>query len=832
MRILHGSEIYLEQSGHARALRLERLLPRRSAGIIAFGSGVTVILGLILTLFFLTEKQIVYACLGLTLVALGIFLGVGVFWLFSGFLRLERPLSEGGLKQALQHEALGSSLTFAAASLLQSAAEGDSLYPSRFWLYVTKQERFVSIWKRLGINTGELREKASSAYPPAAVFSLLEILQTAWTKVLAAGRSTVDDVDILMALFTTDEILHQILFGFEVEEADFLAVALWELQREHDRTRRAKFWSRERLLDISGVGKDWSAGYTVNLDRLAVDITAGVEFKRPPEHLYGHRRQISQMERLLVRSSGGSNVVLVGEPGVGRHTFLRAFAARVRSGETLSPLRYRRVMQIDSSAVLGGTGNQSDILQKIVILLNEAVAAGNVILVINNIDAFLDPQPEVGRLNATEALLPYFQSSLRVVGITTKRGYQETIEKHPQLQEILSKLEIAEPTPAETLEILEDETPRVERRTGVWFTYLALEEIVSLSQRLIQNIPNPEKALELLQETAVYTATNVPSGVVGPEQVQRVVTLRTKIPVERVQGQEKEILLNLETVLHERVVGQEDAIRQIADALRRARAGISSGKRPIGSFLFLGPTGVGKTETAKALAAAYFGSENRMIRLDMSEYQGNEGVSRLIGEVGSGSGLLTEAVLAEPFSLILLDEVEKANPKVLDLFLQVLDDGRLTDAMGRTVSFTNTMIIATSNAGAELIREIMQGGRNPAEARESILDSLQRQGIFRPEFINRFDGVIIYQPLNEAVLTKIAGLLLRELNVRLKEREVSVKITPELTDAVARGGYSVEFGARPLRRYIQEHIENYVARGLISGDIKRGDLIEIPPNMV
>ena len=832
MKILHGAEIYIAQSGYGPALQLERLLPRRSAGIIAFAAGVASAIGAMATLAFSSQRNLVYVLLGLTLIALAMFLGIGVFWLFGGYLRAPRVYAAESVKRAWEQEALGAILTFDAAALVRESAEGDNLVPVRFWNAITQRERFVWVWRRLDVLPATLRKKAGEAYPPAAAFSLMEVLRTAWQKALEANRVQVDDADIAAALCDRDKIFRDVIFEAEVEAEDFFEVAQWRRRHELDLLRKARFWSRENLLDTEGIGKDWSAGYTLNLDRTAIDLTANVEFAPPPTHLYGHRPQLELMERLLLRAGTGSNLVIVGEPGVGRHTLMRAFAAKVRRGETLGPFRFKRLLQIDTSAILGGTTNPNETLGKISLLFNEALLAENVILVINDIDAFFDPQPEVGRVNAAEALLPYLKSPLRVIGITTQGGYQATVGKNPQLQEIFSKLEVSEPPLQETLRILEDEAPRTERRTGVFFSFQALREIAALSQKLIQNIPNPVKAIELLEETAVYAVTNENIRVIRKAQVQRVVTIRTKVPVERVEGQEKDILLNLETVLHERVVGQDDAIRQIADAMRRARAGISSGKRPIGSFLFLGPTGVGKTETAKALAAVYFGSESRMVRLDMSEYQGGESEARLIGDPNSGTGgALTEAVIADPFSLVLLDEMEKANPKILDLFLQVLDDGRLTDMLGRTVSFANTMIIATSNAGAEFIREMERRG-GIAGAREKILDQLQRQGIFKPEFLNRFDGVVIYQPLDEVALTEIAILLLREFNERLREREVQINITPELAKAVARGGYTAEFGARPLRRYIQEHIENYVARGLIAGDIKRGDMIEFPPNIL
>lgn len=830
MQILHTKESYLLQSGYGPALFLEKLIPLQRAKLFALMTGIISLIFLFITVILMGKSSASFRTFGGAEIFTSLFLFFGVYGLFLRFLQRNRILTFEEIKIAWTHQAYGKILNFSTARMIDEVGSREDLLLGPLWAYLLREQKFVWIWRRLNIPLEALSQKIQSQYPPAAALSLSDVLKLAWQKALGGNHFEIFREDLLVSIFTLDKIFQAIMFEFEVEEKDLLEAASWQRRRQYDVLIRTKFWSRQNLLNTKGIGKDWSGGYTINLDRVAIDITESVKIHPPPQHLYGRRGEIELLERMLVRSASSGNLVVVGLPGVGRHTLLRALAARLNRGQTLGPLRYRRLLQIDTGAVIAGATSLNEVVERIETLFTEAVLAENIILVVNDFDAFLDSHAEAGRVNATEALLPFLQSGLHLIGITTIEGYQSTIGKNPQLERLISKLELGEPSPKQTQLILEDEVLNIEKQSGLWFTLPALQEIVVLAEKLIQNLPNPEKSLEILEETAVFVATKAGERIVLPEHVQKVVTLRTKIPVEKIAGKEKETLLNLENILHSRIIGQEEAIRQLADALRRARSGIASIKRPIGSFLFLGPTGVGKTETAKALAAVYFGSEQRIIRFDMSEFQEVHSINRLIGDADTKSGgLLTEAVIANPFSLILLDELEKAHPKVLDLFLQVFDEGHLTDARGRQVGFANTMIIATSNAGAELIRELVKGGANLIDSREKLLDHLQRQGIFRPEFLNRFDAVIIFRPLSEEQLTQVATLLLEELNARLAEKDIQIKISPGLALAVARGGFSAEFGARPLRRFIQEHIENYVAKGLLAGNIQRGQLVDFSP---
>lgn len=832
MRILGGKSYYVEQSEYQQALVCEKFLPKARAKLAFVLTLILSLICLLAAVTLLDQDSLVSLLLSAAEIFASLFLFFWVYYLFLSYLQQEKLWSADAMQKVLQDEAYGTTLSFFSTQILDETTTSQDLMLKNFFEYLLADAKFTWILKRLNIRPAIFAQKIKEKYPQTAALSLSDILLAALKKAIAANHTHIRYPDLLIAVFEMDETFQKIMFDFEVSEEDFQEVMDWQRRREQSREAGTRFWQEENLLAVKGIGKDWSGGYTINLDKTAHDITDQARVLGVPPHLFGRISEIELLGNLLTKGVGG-NVVLVGPPGVGRHTILRAFASQLNTGKSIAPFRYFRLLAIDSASIVAGAANLNEVVDKIRLLFGEAYMAENVILVIDDIDALFDPSAEAGRVNATEALLPFLQSRLRIVGTTTARGWQTTIGKNPQLARAFSKLEINELSTTQTMLILEESVTVLERKSGLFFTHAALKEIVNLATKLIQNLPNPEKSLEIMEEVAAHVASKTSERVVLPSHVQRVVSLRTKIPVEKVKTEEKGILLNLESILHQRIVNQEEGIAELANALRRARSGVRSEKRPIGSFLFLGPTGVGKTETTKALSSVYFGSEEKIIRFDMSEYQEVHGINRLLGDADSREGgQLTEAIIANPFSLILLDEIEKAHPKILDIFLQVLDEGRLTDALGRLVNFTNTMIIATSNAGAELIRQMVSSGRNPAAERAQVLDHLQREGIFRPEFLNRFDAVVVFRPLNESELVRVATLLLEDLNRRLEEEKIQVKITAELAAALAKGGYSPEFGARPLKRYIQQNIENYIAKGLLSGEIQRGQVLEIGPDVL
>jgi ATP-dependent Clp protease ATP-binding subunit ClpC len=375
---------------------------------------------------------------------------------------------------------------------------------------------------------------------------------------------------------------------------------------------------------------------------------------------------------------------------------------------------------------------------------------------------------------------------------------------------------------------LENLTLVLERKYKKFISYPALREIITLTERYLPSLPFPEKAMDILDEVVIYVADSTRDPIVLPKHVDKIISEKTQIPVGEIEAKEKNILLNLEDLIHQRIINQEEAVNEVSSAMRRARTGVTIRKGPMGCFLFLGPTGVGKTETSKALAEIYFGSEEKMIRLDMSEFQNTTDIPRLIGAAGE-EGMLTTKVRESPFSLVLLDEIEKAHPNILNLFLQVLDEGNLTDGLGRKVDFKSTIIIATSNAAYKVILKALKEKTEWSKVKQKLLENLFAEGIFRPEFINRFDAMVVFRPLTKENLLDIAELFLQKLKKNLQEKEVEFLITPELKEKIVELGYDPTFGAREMRRVIQDRVENILASALLSDRLKRGYRVKVDP---
>jgi ATP-dependent Clp protease ATP-binding subunit ClpC len=631
------------------------------------------------------------------------------------------------------------------------------------------------------------------------------------------------------------------------------------------------------------------------LEKYGVDLTAlAAEGKLDP--VIGREDEILRLMEVLVRRTK-NNPVLVGEPGVGKTAVVEGLAQRITSKQVPEPLEGKRVVALDMGLLIAGAKFRGEFEERLKSVIAETKAAkGAVILFVDELHTLVGTGNAEGSLDAANMLKPALaRGELRMIGATTHDEYRERIEKDAALERRFAPIYVDEPSAAEALLILQGLKARYEQHHELGISQEALETAVRLSERYIQDRMLPDKAIDLMDEaaakvrlrTAVEQADSpanqikrlkiaedkawqdrdyegaaqakadrlrleeenpdalaqvegrVPAATVTPEDVAAVVAIWTGVPVKSLYTEEAAKLLHLEEALHARVVDQNEAVAAVADAIRRSRSGLGDPKRPIGSFLFLGPTGVGKTELAKTLADYLFDDENALLRLDMSEYMEPHTVSRLFGSppgyVGfDQGGQLTEAVRRRPYQVILFDEVEKAHPEVFNSLLQILDDGRLTDGHGRTVDFRNTVIIMTSNVGStrayEKRRDTLGFGtsvevREDEQIERRLREELKRT--FRPEFLNRIDEVIVFHRLPEASLYMVVDKMLDELRTRLAERQLTLELSDDARAWLVKNGYDEAYGARPLRRLIQKEVENALARRVLGSDFSLGDRIMV-----
>lgn len=634
-----------------------------------------------------------------------------------------------------------------------------------------------------------------------------------------------------------------------------------------------------------------------SLEKYSTDLTQlAKEGKLDP--IVGRDAEVARVMQTLIRRTK-NNPVLIGGAGVGKTAIAEGLAQRIQSGDVPEELQGRRVIALDMGSLVAGSKFRGEFEERLKAVMDEVKEAGReIILFIDEIHTVVGAGAAEGAIDASNMMKPALaRGELQALGATTEEEYRKYIEKDAALERRFQPVLVEEPDQATAIEMLKALRPRYEAHHKVKVEDSALEAAVKLGARYISDRFLPDKAVDLIDEAAsklridsqmmpgdlkkkenrirhleneelacaemgeyekaaelkaekarlqaefdgerieLLNGENVSTDmVVRADDIGRLIATWTGIPASRLLESEADRLLHMEDRLHERVIGQEEAIVAISDAVRRARAGLQDPKRPIGSFIFLGPTGVGKTELAKALAEYLFDDEQNMVRIDMSEFQERHTVSRLIGAppgyVGyDEGGQLTEAVRRRPFRVVLLDEIEKAHPDVFNILLQVMEDGRLTDGHGRTVNFSNTLIIMTSNLGTTGDSQKPVGfvtGRqegDSARRRSSVEDALHKA--FRPEFLNRLDEIIIFDPLNSEQIHQIVELMIAEVEERLVEHGVSVELTLEAKDWLADKGFDPVYGARPLRRAIQRYVENPLSKQIISGAFKSGDVIKV-----
>jgi len=640
------------------------------------------------------------------------------------------------------------------------------------------------------------------------------------------GAQAMGEKELLISIARHDEFFKKILVEYDLKEKDIENLTLWLDAIERQIAESKKFWTKENLAVFGSLGKDFASGFTATLDQFSIDWTAQAR-RNIFNEIVGHKKEIDELEVVLVKSTL-SNALIVGDVGVGRKSIVRALAQRCYLGSGIEELAGKKVVELRMVSLAAQVQDPEKLETMLDQIFQEVQTAGNIILVIDELDSFVEQKvSRPGIVDISGMLSKYLlMPDFHFVGITSFDGLHRKLEQNPSFLESFRKIEVLEVSEQETVRILQNLAIAMEQTAHVLVTYPAIREIINLTGRYLPSAPFPKKAIDILDEAVSYIKSQKEK-VLMPSHIAKIISDKVQIPIGKMEFKEKSVLLNLENLIHQSIIGQDEAVSEIAIAMRRARSGISSKKRPMGVFLFLGPTGVGKTETAKALAKIYFNGEDKMIRLDMSEFQAIADIPRLVGQVSpvEEQGLLTTPVRENPFSLVLLDEIEKTHPNILNLFLQVFDEGHITDGQGRKVMFTNTIIICTSNAGADVI--FQQTKAQHRLEKDTILDVLFQKAIFRPEFINRFDAAILFHPLGKENLLDIAQLMLASLQKNLKEKGIDFVITDSLKEKVVELSYKPEFGAREMRRVVQDKIENRIAQALLSDVLVKGDGFEM-----
>lgn len=570
-----------------------------------------------------------------------------------------------------------------------------------------------------------------------------------------------------------------------------------------------------------GIARDWAAGYTPLLDSFATNMSRSIQYGGIVHRdVIGHASVVEQMQNIF-SSNGRANIALVGDVGVGKSTCIQAFAEALLFSTKRGSIAYNQIYQIDIASVLTRVApNQLEYtIQR---LCSEAYHAKNIVLYFENAGAFFGANDSP--TDATNIILPIIEGgSVRMIFSFTKQDWQYMQKAKSQAAALLNYQVVTPTDRSDTLKILENQVLFTEAQYGCTFTYGALKEVYALAERYGPDIGMPGRAISVLEDAARSNQ----GGLVQNVDVQKAIEQTTGIKIVTASGNEKSTLLQLEDKLKQRVVGQDTAVREIVAALKRSRTGIANPNKPMGTFLFLGPTGVGKTETSKALAEEYFGGNSGFVRVDMNEYITQDSIHALLaGSSAYGSSFL-ETIRRQPFSVVLLDEIEKAHPDIVNTFLQMLDEGQINDSDNRAVSFKDAIIIATSNAGADEIRSHLQSNKPIAQLEATLTDTLIEKRVFAPEFINRFDSIVIFSPLNKEHLQQIVYIQLQMINSNLASQGITIQLTPDAVEWIIAQGYDERLGARPLRRMLQKTVETAVSNILLAQQVPHGSTITL-----
>ena len=748
--------------------------------------------------------------------------------------------------------------------------------------------------KAMGVNLKDARVEVEKIIGRGSGFVAVEIpftprakrvLELSWDEARQLGHNYIGTEHLLLGLIREGE-------GVAARVLENLGVDLNKV-----RSNVIKMLGETKPTQTAATtGSSSGKTKTPSLDEFGTDLTLAAQEQRL-DPVVGREKEIERVIQILARRTK-NNPVLLGEPGVGKTAVVEGLAARIVNSEVPDILEGKKVIQLDMGLLVAGTKYRGEFEERLKKIMDEIRQAGNIILIIDEMHTLIGAGAAEGAIDAANILKPALsRGEIQVIGATTLDEYRKYVEKDPALERRFQSIIIEEPSVDDTIEIIKGLKPKYEEHHKLKISDEAIVAATELSYKYITDRFLPDKAIDIIDEAAsklrIQTSALPPEGkelekqlktvikqkedairnqefetasnlrddeadlkekiremslkwredneenkpTVTAEQVAQVVSMMTGIPTTKITEGESERLLKLEETLHNRVIGQDQAVVALSKAIRRARVGLKSPNRPIGSFIFSGPTGVGKTELAKALAEAVFGSEDNMIRVDMSEFMEKHSTAKLIGSppgyVGyDDGGHLTELIRKKPYSVILFDEIEKAHPDVFNIMLQILDDGRLTDSKGRHINFKNTIIIMTSNVGASMITTTSKLGFSVADdeqkdkyekLKDTVMEEMKKS--FRPEFLNRIDDIIVFAHLSKPEIRQIVDLMLNDLFKRLESQNLTIEVTEEVKDYLGEAGYSEAYGARPLRRLIQKRIEDGLAEEILSGKYTSGNKI-------
>lgn len=770
------------QSIRPRKARLARILRIPAGAIAPWMAAFLIIIG---GLLYMASYQR-FACLAWGVGLFGIMLAV---WYRGDLMRL--PARGRRLEDRLSGEVL---------CLLPTH---QPLSPRAIWLSLLKQWQSSFFTHHLLLHPDGLQDLLS---PHDSDLSI--IWQESIRLADLTQSSTIETGHIIAALLRTSPGVQALLTDSRASIADVEQLTLW-LGRILQTIHAPKPY-------FGGIGRDWANGFTPTLNQYGENVSLGIE--RYGAHFSWLMESPGVQAIKNAFSQGASAVALVGESGIGKTSHVYALAQLLLQEDHDRNLEHRQIVSLNPSLILSHATHTGDLERLIVMLLQETVHAGHIVLFLDDAQLFF--KSGTGSFDITQILLPVIQGrNVQLVLAMTPHDYQQLKATNGAFAGLLTPVILTEPSEANVMHVLEDTAGNFEAHHRVIIAYEALREAYKLSGRYDQDAAYPGRAIRLLEQSLSHAS----SGFVTAESVQRAIEQTRGVKAGTAAPAEAQQLLQLEQAIHQRMINQSRAVTVVANALRRARAGVANPKRPIGSFLFLGPTGVGKTELARSIAATYFGSETSMIRLDMSEYQQQSDVSRLLSNGGEGQNSLIMAIRQQPFSVVLLDEIEKAHPNILNLLLQLLDEGQLTDMNGRSASFKDAIIIATSNAGAVEIRERVERGEELASFEQTFIDNLISSSQFKPELLNRFDEIVLFRPLKPEELLQVVALMMREVNGTLAAQNISVELTDAAAQKIVEAGYDPRLGARPMRRELQRAVEDSIANRILGGQTKPGD---------